>query len=59
MPSLVLAKMSTVPLTVLVTRPAAPFPIPLTNPPSPSSFAPSIGFEKTPVTPLHILVPAL
>ena len=33
-------------------------PIPLKNPPNPSSLAPSIGFVTTPLTPLQILVPA-
>ena len=57
-PSLVLATISTVPLTVFETNPAAPFPIPTKNPPTPSYFAPSIGFVKTPETPLQILDPA-
>jgi hypothetical protein len=50
--------MSTVPLTVFDTKPAAPLPIPTKKPPTPSSLAPSIGFVKTPETPLQILEPA-
>lgn len=42
---------SITPAVGLVIRPTAPFPNPVKNPSTPCSFAPLIGFVKTPVTP--------
>lgn len=42
---------SITPAVGLVTSPTTPFPNPLKNPSTPSSFAPDKGFITTPVTP--------
>lgn len=42
---------SITPAVGLVTSPTTPFPNPLKNPSTPSSFAPDMGFITTPVTP--------